>query len=147
ADIAVDGVDLAITKTVDNPTPSELDVIIYSVNVENMSLTDATNIVITDLLPAGMSYVGHLSPLDSLGAMTTYVDGTGAWSIGQLDAGANITLQITAMVDAGTSGTTISNTATLTSLTQNDGNNANNTDTAIITIDMVDIEVIKTVAP
>lgn len=146
-DIAIDGVDLAITKTVDNPAPSETDTIIYSVNLENVSLTNATNIIITDLLPAGVTYVSHVAPLDSASVMTTYVSGTGAWSIGQLDAGANITLQITAAVDVGVAGTSITNTATLTSLTETDGNSANNTSTAIISVDAVDIEVIKTVSP
>jgi len=146
-DIAVGGVDLAITKTVDNPAPSENDTIVYSINLENMSLNTATTIVITDLLPAGVTYVSHVAPLDSASVLTSYVSGTGIWSIGQLNAGATITLQITATVNAGTAGTSIPNTASLTSLAENDGNPNNNTSTAIIGVDVVDIEVIKTVSP
>ena len=74
---------------------------------------DATGVVVTDLLPAGYVYVSD----DGLGA---YVSGTGVWTVGTLLNAASGTLTITATVDGGTSGTTITNTATVTASDQGD---------------------------
>ena len=51
-----------------------------------------------------------------------YVSGTGLWTIGTLNNGATATLNITATVDVGTSGTTITNTITVVSADQTDSN-------------------------
>jgi uncharacterized repeat protein (TIGR01451 family) len=71
---------------------------------------------ITDLLPAGVTYS---SDTPSQGA---YVSGTGVWTVGTINSGASATLAIQATVDAGTSGSTITNTITVVSLDQIDSN-------------------------
>ena len=51
-----------------------------------------------------------------------YARGTGLWTIGTLNSGATATLNITATVDVGTSGNTITNTITVVSADQTDSN-------------------------
>ena len=107
--------DLVTGKTVDNNAPNEGDTIIYTLTLTNNGPAQATNLSITDLLPAGVTYVSD----DGAGA---YVSGTGLWTIGTLNNGATATLNITATVDAGTSGSTITNTITVVSADQTDSN-------------------------
>ena len=107
--------DLVTGKTVNNGTPDEGDTIIYTLTLTNNGPAQATNLSITDQLPAGVTYVSD----DGAGA---YVSGTGLWTIGTLNNGATATLNITATVDVGTSGTTITNTITVVSADQTDSN-------------------------
>ncbi|MCF6213785.1 MAG: gliding motility-associated C-terminal domain-containing protein, partial [Flavobacteriaceae bacterium] len=106
ASITVTNADLVTVLAVDNATPNEGDSIVYSIVITNNGPSDATNVSLTDVLPAGVTYVSD----DASGA---YVSSTGVWTAGSLSAGSSITLNITAMVNAGTDGTTITNTTTL----------------------------------
>ncbi|RMG57565.1 MAG: DUF11 domain-containing protein, partial [Gammaproteobacteria bacterium] len=152
ADIAVAGLDLAVTKSVDNSTPSENDTIVYSITVTNNGPSNATNVVIRDTLPtAGVTYVSDnaASVNDSAGSptSTSYSAPDLDWSIGQLNSGDSLTLQITVTVNAGSGGSSYINTASLTSVDQPDGNSGNNSDTATINVGStsVDIAVTKVV--
>ncbi len=49
--------DLVTGKTVNNGTPNEGDTIIYTLTLTNNGPAQATNLSITDLLPAGVTYV------------------------------------------------------------------------------------------
>ena len=51
--------DLALDKTVDDPTPSEGDTITYTVTLTNNGPDTATGVQVTDLLPAGVTYVSE----------------------------------------------------------------------------------------
>ena len=115
--------DLSLTKTVSNANPAAGASIAYTITVTNAagSPTTATGVVVTDLLPAGTSYVSHSGP----GA---YNPATGVWTVGTLTAGQGSTLTITATVTAMASATvfnvaevTASNVADLDS-TPNNGN-------------------------
>ncbi len=134
-------------KTVDNSAPSEGDTVVYSVVITNNGPGDATGIEVTDTLPAGVTYVSDNSAslLDSSSTPTSYASGTGVWTVGDLNNGESLTLEITATVDAATSGTTITNVAELTNVDQADSNTTNNQDSADIIVGAVDIEVQKTV--
>jgi uncharacterized repeat protein (TIGR01451 family) len=139
-------VDLEVTKFVDNDTPDEGDTIVYSVKVFNQELedstgqSDATNIEIRDDFPAQITYVSD----DSGG---TYDPATGIWDIALLPIHTGRTLLITGIVNSGTGGSQIKNTATVQSLDQNDPNPGN--DTGVATIDVrepaADLKVTKTV--
>ncbi|NJN75624.1 MAG: DUF11 domain-containing protein, partial [Synechococcaceae cyanobacterium RL_1_2] len=83
--------DLSLTKTVDNASPALGQNIVYTVVVTNSGPNDATNVAVTDQLPAGLTYVSD----DSAGA---YNSGTGVWTIGTIANGNNATLNITATV-------------------------------------------------
>jgi len=94
--------DIVLSKTVDDTTPDEGQTITFTVTVTNNGPAQATNLVINDVLPAGLSFI-NATP--SAGNWTSP-----NWTIGTLNNGGTETLTITATVDAGTGGTTITNT-------------------------------------
>ncbi|MCP3978914.1 MAG: DUF11 domain-containing protein, partial [bacterium] len=105
-----DVADLAVAKIVDDATPDEGQTIQYTVTVTNNGPEEASSVVLTDLLPAGVTLIddgGLTSPIPSQG---TYNTGTGLWTVGTIANSANATLVLRATVDAGTSGDTITNT-------------------------------------
>ncbi|HOL68858.1 MAG TPA: DUF11 domain-containing protein, partial [Methanothermobacter sp.] len=67
----------------------------------------ATNVRVSDLLPAGLQFVGALA------SQGTYNSGTGVWTLGDLASGAVASLQIIARVIV--TNTTITNVAVVTS--------------------------------
>src|SRR5439155_1635195 len=54
--ITVQSADLRVTKVVNNATPNEGNAITYTVTLENNGPNSATNVALTDLLPAGLTY-------------------------------------------------------------------------------------------
>lgn len=113
-------VDISVTKTVDDLIPNVGDQIIFTVTVQNDGPSDATNLVVTDVLASGYDLV---SANTSNG---TYNSVNGSWTIGSLASGASETLTIT--TDILSSGN-YANTAELTGLSEMDvdstpGNNS-----------------------
>jgi uncharacterized repeat protein (TIGR01451 family) len=132
----VGGTDLSLTKTVDNAIPDPGDTITYTITVTNDSPDAATGIQVTDVLPGGISYV---SDTPSRG---TYTHATGIWDVGSIAGGASETLRITVTVDAGTGGTTITNTAEVSAVDQGDPDSTpNNSIPAEDDQDSVDINI------
>ncbi len=84
--------DLSVTNVVTTPPSHVGDLVTFTVTVRNDGPTDATGVVVRDLLPAGLVFVSS-SP--SLGA---YDAGVGLWTVGGLPNGATQTLTITARV-------------------------------------------------
>jgi uncharacterized repeat protein (TIGR01451 family) len=105
--VALVSADLALTKSVDNPTPDASDTIVYTIDLSNNGPDAATGVEVTDLLPSGVTFV---SATPSVGS---YDDGSGLWSVGTIASGADATLTITVAVDAGTQGQAIVNTASI----------------------------------
>ncbi|MGD9613709.1 MAG: SdrD B-like domain-containing protein, partial [Kiritimatiellia bacterium] len=103
--VTVRGADLQVRKVTDNLRPDEGDPVTYRVSVTNLGPSDTTGVVISDPLPAGVTYVSHVT---SLG---TYDDGTGLWTVGSLAYGAGAWLDLSVTVDLGTLGTVITNVA------------------------------------
>lgn len=114
--------DLSITKTVDDATPSVGDTIVYTVTVTNGGPDAATGVAVTDLLPAGLSYVSNVP------SQGTYISSTGVWTVGAIANGASKTLAITATVDTGTGSDTITNTAEVTASDQTDADSTPDND-------------------
>ena len=81
-----------MTKTVSNPTPNVGDTITFTVTLTNSGPDAATGVTVTDLLPAGLTFV---SATPSQG---TYDSATGVWTVGTVATGAPQTLTITATV-------------------------------------------------
>ncbi len=135
------GADLAVSKIVDDPTPEVGDTVVYTVTVSNPGGgAQATTVSVTDLLPSGVTYISD-SP-----SQGTYVNGTGVWTVGTVNAGANATLGITVTVDAGQAGNLITNTTTALSLDQTDSNATNDVGTiGINVVPDIDLSVVKTV--
>jgi uncharacterized repeat protein (TIGR01451 family) len=84
--------DLSVTKTVNNPTQSVGQNVIFTVTVSNAGPDTAGNVSLTDLLPSGLTFVS------STPSQGTYNNNTGIWTVGSINSGANATLAITATV-------------------------------------------------
>ena len=86
--------DLRVTKTVDNSSPNYGQNVIFRINVTNAGPSNANNVRLTDVLPAGFIYQSsNASP------GTSYNSGTGLWTIGNLNVGSVVSLNITALVN------------------------------------------------
>ncbi len=132
--------DLAVTKAVDNATPNEGDTIVWTVGLANNGPAQATSVSLTDVLPAGVSYV---SDVPSQGS---YDDATGLWTIGTIDSGSAVSLAITVTVDAGTSGDTITNTVSTVTADQTDSNATPDDNSESVTVgNSTDLAVTKAV--
>ena len=132
-------VDNSITKTVTNSNPFVDELITYTIVVTNNGPDNATGVVVTDLLPGGVTYISD----DVSGA---YVSDTGIWTVGSLASGAEATLEIIVRV-TGTINVEITNTATVTEVDQVDTDDGNDSDTAVLTISPPTITVDKTARP
>ncbi|HMM68383.1 MAG TPA: hypothetical protein PKC03_15720, partial [Dokdonella sp.] len=115
--------DIALAKSVDNALPNVGENVIFTVTATNNGPSDATGVLVTDGLPAGLAFVSASASQGS------YASGSGLWSVGALANGASASLQITASVQATGS---ISNTATRTGGDQLDLNASNNSASASI---------------
>ncbi len=137
-----DSINLAATKTVNNAFPREGETITYTLRVENNGQDQATNVIYTDVLPAGVTF-------DSLGLITqgSYDQTTGIWNIGTLDPNQNARLELNVVVNSGTAGTTITNNLEFNSADQTDTNPNDNNDSAVITPinDSINLAATKTV--
>jgi uncharacterized repeat protein (TIGR01451 family) len=129
--------DIAVTKTVDNATPNVGADVTFTVTATNNGPSNATGVVVTDLLPAGLSFV---SATPSQGA---YNAGTGVWTVGAVANGAAPTLQVTATV---TQPGPATNTAMKTVEGQPDPIPGNNTSSATVTPQQADVAVAKAVS-
>lgn len=137
-------VDLSLTKTVDNNAPQVNQNLTFTVTVSNAGPDTATNVVVSDPIPTGMSFVS------STPSQGSYDEATGLWAVGALANGAQATLQIVARV---TQPTAQSNTAQVQSVDQADpdstpGNsNPNEDDQATVTFSpqVADLSIIKAV--
>jgi len=73
--------DVKITKTASDATPAGGDPVTYDLLVENVGLSTATGVVVTDALPAGVTF-------DSAGAACTQAAGVVTCALGDLAVGA-----------------------------------------------------------
>ncbi len=124
-------VDVAVTKVASNPGPDSAfaqgENVTYTIVVTNNGPSRASNVVMTDVLPAGLSFVsvtpGGPTCTQSLGTVTcTYAT---------MNPGATNNISITALITA--SQTQIVNTAN-TTRTETDTNPANNSASATINV-------------
>jgi len=118
------GVDLELSKVVDDPIPCEDSSVTYTITVNNPSAANATNVQVTDLLPTGLTYNS------SVPSQGSYNNVSGLWSVGGVNAGANATLLLAATVNPGTGGQIITNTGNITHVDQTDPLVTNNSDDA-----------------
>ena len=101
--------DLSLTKTT-SAGPIAGREITYTLNATNSGPSNATGAVITDTLPAGITFTAGTFP----GGTCTNIGQVVTCAIGLLTPGATVTTTITAAVGAGVSGPS-TNTATVTS--------------------------------
>lgn len=85
---------LKVVKTVNIAAPLIGTNVVFTIAINNQGVNDASNVKVTDVLPAGYTYV---SSAPSIG---TYNAISGIWTVGDLANEANATLTITAKVNA-----------------------------------------------
>ncbi|MEX2236090.1 MAG: thrombospondin type 3 repeat-containing protein [Dehalococcoidia bacterium] len=103
--------DLELDKEVTDSTPTEGQSITFTLTLTHNqanSTDEAENVTVTDLLPAGLTYVSHAA------AQGTYNPGNGVWTVGQVLQGTAPTLSIVATVD------TLSDVTNTAEVTAND---------------------------
>jgi uncharacterized repeat protein (TIGR01451 family) len=110
--------DLSLTKTVDIATPNKNQNVTFTLTLSNAGPNSATSVQVTDLLPAGLTFVSSTPS-----GTTTYTSGTGIWNVGTLASGANATLAIVATTT--TSGAK-TNSAQVTAVDQFDPDSTKN---------------------
>ncbi|THG31343.1 DUF11 domain-containing protein [Glaciibacter flavus] len=120
----------------------------YSITVANAGLSDATDVVVSDKLPAGIvatSVASTRGSCTSGATVTCSIDALPAGIAGS--PGASVTVTIQATVDGDVPAGPIENTASATA-SQTDVNASNNADTATTTVSAVaDLAVTKTATP
>jgi uncharacterized repeat protein (TIGR01451 family) len=118
--------DLSVLKT-DSPDPvNSGSNLTYTLSVANNGPGDATGVTVTDILPAGVTFVSATSSQGTC----SHASGTVTCNLGTLSSGAAAT--ITIVVIPNTPGT-ITNTATAVA-SESDPNTGNNTATAETTV-------------
>lgn len=129
--------DLSVDKSVDDATPNEGQTITYTITAASAagSAGDVSSVTVTDSLPAGVTFVSATLSEGSYDPLTDL------WSGLELVPGESQTLIITATVNAGTAGQSLSNTATIAG--SDDPNPGNDTDTVTVIVNSVDLSVLK----
>ncbi|MFQ6026935.1 MAG: hypothetical protein ACE5Q6_05395 [Dehalococcoidia bacterium] len=139
------GVDLQLTKAVDNPNPLEGELVTYTLTVLNNGSDPASGVAVTDVIPEGVTFSSNDDPTHGSVTAPTAEDATLVWDLGDVEGGATAVLQFVATVDEGTYGQTITNTASVSAVNEADSDSSNDADSADITVPAVDLEVSKTV--
>ena len=128
--------DLQVAKTVSNGAPNVGTNVTFTITVTNNGPSSAAGVQVTDVLPAGYTFVSATPGVGS------YDSGTGVWSgIGTLAAGGNATLAITATVLA--SGPYL-NMATGTATTPDPNPNNNTASAGVAPVAVASLAVTKT---
>ena len=125
--------DLAITKTVDNPTPNVGQDVTFTVTATDNGPNDATGVTVGDVLPTGLTLVSS-NPAPG----TTYIGGV--WTIGTLANGTSEQLVIVAMV---TQAGSITNTASVSHENEADPTPADDTANATVVGQSADLSIVK----
>jgi uncharacterized repeat protein (TIGR01451 family) len=106
-------IDLGVAKTVDDPTPAPGESLTYTVTVSNGGPATATQVVLSDRLPAGLTFV------DSHASQGSYHPTTHLWQVGTIAVGGAARLRMRVTVDDSASGTIV-NTASVRDAGQRD---------------------------
>jgi large repetitive protein len=124
-------IDLALRKTASPSRPSVGDVVTFVLTATNAGPSNATGVVVTDVLPNGLAFV------DSQTTAGSYNVADGRWNIGPIDSGQSVSLELMATVNSAGEKT---NVAEVTSADQFDSdstpanNDANEDDRASVVV-------------
>lgn len=118
-------VDVVMEKSVDGVTHMVGDMVTYTLTVSNAGPDTATNVTVTDALPAGITFASATPVQVGTNPLT--------WNFAAIANGGTEAINITATVSSGTVGD-ITNTAEVHVQDQSDSNPGNNTDDAVIVV-------------
>ena len=116
--------DLMISQTVNKTSVKQGELLTYSIRVQNLGPETAPNVVVTDVLPTGATFVEARHNKGTHTAPPRGETGTVTWSVGEMLDQANEVAQITVTVLV-KGKTTITNAASVTG-DVSDPNEANN---------------------
>ncbi|MBO9534382.1 MAG: DUF11 domain-containing protein [Solirubrobacteraceae bacterium] len=135
--------DVRVTKSVSAATASVGDTLTYTLNVSNQGPSAATNVSITDAIPAGLTPSG--APTIT-GGTCSYAGQNLTCTLASLPNGGTRTVTVPTTVAAGAAGASLSNTATIAA-TEFDPTPANNTSAPALTTirGVAELSVTKTV--
>ena len=115
--------DLSVAKTALAPSNQGISssqalsggAITYTLSVANNGQVAAANVLLTDTLPAGVTYVSHSSgaPFVQNGNILT-------WQLGQLAAGSSLSFELVGTIDGSVSGEIVNQAVVATSSFEND---------------------------
>lgn len=138
--VAVPQADLSVMKSAPPTTPPDADVTFF-ITLSNGGPDAAENVVLTDNLPAPMTFVSFIQ--NSGPAMSC---GTSTCTVASFPAGATATFSLTGHVPSGTTGgTIITNMVTVDA--DNDPTEENDTGVANVVVSSADVRVVKTGPP
>lgn len=136
------GYDLVIDKNVNLATAAPGDTLVYTILVTNDGPSTATNVDLTDTLPAGVTFVSGTTTVGGQSVSGTPGDSTVTSTIGTLLSGQSATITIDVTIDSTTLGM-ITNTAVTSGTDETD--TTNNTATAVTTVSPeIDLVITKT---
>ncbi len=129
--------DVEVLKTASTLSPGVGANFDYVITVRNLGPSDVTNTVVTEFLPAGVTYQSHVT------SSGTYVPATALWTIPALAAGGgSATLTLTVRADVAGP---LPNTARRTGGDQPDNNPANDEATVTpVAVNQTDVAILKT---
>lgn len=84
--------DIQLIKTANTPTVNEGDTVTFTITAQNFGVDPTTNLVITDVLPTGLSIVSASPTVGSWSSPN--------WTVGTLTSGTLETITIVALADA-----------------------------------------------
>jgi len=126
----VQGADLMVSQAVDKTSVKQGDVLTYTVRVQSFGPESAPNVVLTDVLSSGVTFVGASANKGTITAPPKGETGTVTWNLGTMANNGNeaVTIKVTVLVKGKT---TVTNTASVAGAIA-DPNAANNS--AAITV-------------
>ena len=126
-----------------NSVPEEGDTVTFQIVVDNNGAAQATNVSLTDLLPAGLTATVNNGSV----SQGSYDAATGVWTVGTLATGGSATLTLEGTVDVGEGGNTITNITTAASGDQPDPSTVgDDLDEAVVVDPNADLVTVKTLA-
>ncbi|HVS07651.1 MAG TPA: hypothetical protein VHK65_15995, partial [Candidatus Dormibacteraeota bacterium] len=126
--------DVGVTKIASSGTVTVGSNVTFTITASNFGPSNATGVLVSDPLPAGLTYVS------SVPSQGTYTSGTGVWNIGAIASGSSVTLSLIARVTA--TGALI-NTATKTFQNEPDPNAGNDSSSATVNGQAPDLTITK----
>jgi uncharacterized repeat protein (TIGR01451 family) len=131
--------DLSISQT--GPSSGYAgNIFVYRLNITNRGPSTATSVVVTDVIPAGASYVSASNPSGS----SSYTNGIATFNISSLASNATATLTIAVRPLAGG---TVNNSASITSAADEPNPANNSTSMASTVTPAADLGISQTVSP
>jgi uncharacterized repeat protein (TIGR01451 family) len=120
--------ELSVTKMATVAQVREGESAVFCIEVNNDGPLEATGLVISDVLPLGLTFAS------SAASQGAYAGSTGEWSVGDLNVGLSATLVLTSTAEMGAAGTLITNVAAIAAVGQFDSDHTDNRDAASVTV-------------